>query len=291
MKTVPHWRGGPWNGRNLIGLPDIATRLQDDRDKAALAEYDRIDFVNIILVVNDNEAYIIFQPKKGALSIIRLEPTGTSKRLIWHESLKWVKFGSTPRDLCDEYARCGTNAICNEDALERCGCLPGFEPTYPQDWYLKCLETTRRRKKQLDECGKGDGEGFVRLEAVKLPDARNSTVYGNMNLKECERECLKSCDCTGYAVLDVNEGGQGCIAWYGELTDMRQYKDGQHFYLRVDAVELAANARKNSKYFLPTKSVLAFIVVPVVSEVIPLMLFIYYCWRRHSKRKGTSQNR
>ncbi|KAI9197837.1 hypothetical protein LWI28_005337 [Acer negundo] len=240
-KSVPHWRAGPWNGRNLIGLPDpdIATRLQDGRDKAAAADYDRIDLVNITLVDNDNEAYIIFQPKKGALfSIIRLEPTGTSKRLIWHESLKWVKFGSSPRVFCDEYARCGTNAICNEDTLERCGCLPGFEPMYPQDWYLKCLETRRRRKKQLDECGKGDREGFVRLEAVKLPDARNSTVYGNMNLKECERECLKSCDCTGYAILDVNEGGQGCIAWYGELTDMRQYRDGHHFYLRVDAVEL-----------------------------------------------------
>ncbi|KAK4858036.1 hypothetical protein QYF36_010000 [Acer negundo] len=129
----------------------------------------------------------------------------------------------------------GTNAICNEDMLVRCGCLPGFEPSYPQDWYLKCLET---RKKKPDECGKGDGEGFVRLESVKLPDAWNSTIYGNMNLKECERECLKSCDCTGYAILDVNEGGQGCIAWYGELTDMRYYIDGQHFYLRVDAVEL-----------------------------------------------------
>ncbi|KAK3188214.1 hypothetical protein Dsin_027775 [Dipteronia sinensis] len=134
-------------------------------------------------------------------------------------------------------------------ALARCGCLPGFEPTYPQGWYLKCLETTRRRKKQLDECGKGDGEGFVRLEAVKLPDARNSTVYGNMNLKECERECLKSCDCTGYAILDVNEGGQGCIAWYGELTDMREYKDGHHFYLRVDAVELGKKKQQRRQMF------------------------------------------
>ncbi|KAK2644317.1 hypothetical protein Ddye_019512 [Dipteronia dyeriana] len=197
------------------------------------------------------------------------------------DQIELVNLTFVPRDFCDEYARCGANAICNEDTLVPCGCLLGFEPSYPLDWYLKCLET--RKKKKTDECGKGDGEGFVRLEAVKLPDARNFTIYGNMNLKECEREWLKSCNCTGYAILDVHEGGQGCIAWYGELTDMRYYKDGQHFYLRVDAVELAANARKNSKHFLSTKTVLAFIVVP---EVIPLIACIYYCWRRHAKRKG-----
>ncbi|KAK1556230.1 hypothetical protein Q3G72_000955 [Acer saccharum] len=274
-KSVPYLRAGPWNGHNLNGLPDLATHKAD-----------QIELINLTSVNNDDETYIIFQPRKGnLLSIIRLESiTGTWKRRVWHESQKWVIFGQVPRDFCDEYARCGANAICNGDTLVPCGCLPGFEPSYSLDWNLKCLET--RKKKKTDECGKGDGEGFVRLEAVKLPDAQNSTIYGNMILKECERECLKSCNCTGYAILDVNEGGQGCIAWSGELTDMRYYKDGQHFYLRVDAVELAANARKNSKNFLPTKSVLAFIVVPVASEVIPLIACIYYCWRRHAKRKG-----
>ncbi|TXG47216.1 hypothetical protein EZV62_026510 [Acer yangbiense] len=51
----------------------------------------------------------------------------------------------------------------------------------------------------------------MRLEAVKLPDARNSNLYSNRNLKECERECLKSCNCTGYAILDVTGSEQGCI--------------------------------------------------------------------------------
>ncbi|KAK1584164.1 hypothetical protein Q3G72_030431 [Acer saccharum] len=134
--------------------------------------------------------------------------------------------------MCDEYMRCGANAICNEYMLAQCACLPGFERLYPQDWYLKCQETRK------EACGKGDGEGFVRLEGVKFPDARNSTVYSNMSLEECERECLKSCKCTGYANVYVDELGRDCIAWYGELRDMRHYKSGQDFYLRVDAVEL-----------------------------------------------------
>lgn len=59
-----------------------------------------------------------------------------------------------------------------------------------------------------------------------------------MSLQECEIKCLKSCNCTGYASADVSGSGTGCFAWYGELTDIRHYEDGQDFYLRVDAVEL-----------------------------------------------------
>ncbi|KAK1578765.1 hypothetical protein Q3G72_032995 [Acer saccharum] len=180
--------------------------------------------------------------------------------------------------MCDEYMRCGANAICNEDTLAHCACLPGFDRLYPQDWYLKCLETRK------EACGKGDGEGFVRLKGVKFPDARNSTLYSNTSLEECERECLKSCNCTGYANVYVDEMGRDCIAWYGELRDMRYYKSGQDFYLRVDAVELAADAHKNAKVdVMATKSTLVFIIVPLVETILAALCF-YYLWRRNAKR-------
>ncbi|KAK4849847.1 hypothetical protein QYF36_001371 [Acer negundo] len=127
--------------------------------------------------------------------------------------------------------QCGANAICNKDTLVHCACLPGFERLYPQDWYLQCQATSK------EACGKGDGEGFVRLKGVKFPDTRNSTLYSNMSLEECERECLKSCNCTGYANVYVDEMGRGCIAWYGELRDIRRFKSGQDFYLRVTTAE------------------------------------------------------
>ncbi|KAK4858796.1 hypothetical protein QYF36_022135 [Acer negundo] len=160
-----------------------------------------------------------------------------------------------------------------------------IERLYPQDWYLKCQETSK------EVCGKGDGEGFVRLEGVKFPDARTSTLYSNMSLEECERECLKSCNCTGYANVYVDEMGRGCIAWYGELRDMRRFKSGQDFYLRVNAVELAADAQKNAKvHVIATKSTLVFIIVPPVVETLLAALCFYYLWRRNAKRhKGQKQ--
>ncbi|KAJ4703328.1 G-type lectin S-receptor-like serine/threonine-protein kinase [Melia azedarach] len=165
--TVPYWRSGPWNGRNLN-------------------------------VNSDKEVYVVFSSKNStSFSMALLDSMGTHQRLFWHESKTRTKFWMAPQDLCDEYARCGANAMCAEDMTVHCTCLPGFEPLYPQDWNLECVE---RRK--VDGCGKGDGEGFVRLERVKLPDARMSKFYSNMSLKDCELECLRSCKCTGYANAD-----------------------------------------------------------------------------------------
>ncbi|KAK1582920.1 hypothetical protein Q3G72_019538 [Acer saccharum] len=248
---------------------------------------DQIDFVNVTFVSKDNEFYIKFAPKNvDVFSIVVLESMGFLNRLIWHDGQRWVKVQVTPDDMCDEYMRCGINAICNEDAFPLCACLPGFERLYPQDWYLKCQETRKAG------CGKGDGEGFVRLEGVKFPDARNSILYSNMSLEECEIECLKSCNCTGYANVYVDEMGRDCIAWHGELRDMRYFKSGQDFYLRVDAVELDADAQKNTKvHVLATKSTLVFIIVPLVVETLLAALCFYYFWRRNAKRnRGNSKD-
>ncbi|KAJ4703326.1 Receptor protein kinase [Melia azedarach] len=274
--TVPRWRAGPWNGRNLNGIPDVTIHL-----KGHETEYSsQMDLNNYTFENNDNEVYVMVPAKNNTLfSLSMIDSMGTYQRLIWHESKKWMKFWTAPQDLCDEYTRCGANALCNEDMAVHCTCLPGFEPLRPQDLNLKCVE-----KRKVDGCGKGNGEGFVRLEPVKLPDARMSQFYSNMSLKECELECSKSCNCTGFASVDIYEDGRGCMVWFGELKDMRLYKDGQNFYLRVDAVELAAYMQENSK-ILGNKR-LAIFVVPIVMEVPLLAACFYYTWRWHAKRKG-----
>ncbi|KAK1557574.1 hypothetical protein Q3G72_027377 [Acer saccharum] len=221
--------------------------------------------------------------KVDVFTIIVLESTGVVNRLFWHENQRWVKLQVILPDMCDEYMRCGANAICNDDTIAQCACLPGFDRLYPQDWYLKCQETRK------EACGKGDREGFVRLNGVKFPDARYSTLYSNMSLEECESECLKSCNCTGYANVYVDEMGRGCIAWYGELRDMRRFISGQDFYLGADAVELAADVQKNAKvHGLATKSTLVFLIVPIVETLLASLCF-YYMWRRNAKTKGQKQ--
>lgn len=147
---------------------------------------------------------------------------------------EWSRFWVAPKDECDKYMRCGPSTICNSYNVMECTCLPGYKPESPQDWYINCVE-----KNKEHTCGKGTGEGFIKLLGVKLPDARIARFYANLSLQECEMECLKSCNCSGYASADVNVRGLGCYVYYGELNDMRKYvEDGQDFYIRVDALEL-----------------------------------------------------
>lgn len=228
----PYWRGGPYNGRNMNGVPDVSTRIRGRKDQYT----NQIDLVNYTFADNENESYLAISSKNRNTTVwtmIVLEPMGTMKRLILDDSNKWAKLWMAPTDMCDEYDRCIANEICIDENVVHCACLPGFRPSYSQDLYLRCAET-----RKINGCGKGVGEGFIRIEAVKLPDARNSTFQGHMNLEECKRACLKSCNCTGYAILDVIGSAGRCLTWYSELRDMRHYQDGQDFYHRVDAVEL-----------------------------------------------------
>lgn len=85
-----------------------------------------------------------------------------------------------------------------------------------------------------------DGQmwGFYDITKTEAPDAKNAKLLSNLSLQECEMECLKSCSCTGFASAgEVSQ--RGCLAWYGELNDIKQYPEvGQDFYLHVDALQL-----------------------------------------------------
>jgi len=120
----------------------------------------------------------------------------------------------------------------------KCTCLPGFEPKFPRDWYERrdgsggCV-----RKKGTSICR--NGEGFVKVVSLKVPDISVAVVKGGLSLEACEEECLRNCSCTSYAVADVSNGGSGCLAWYGDLMDIQKLSDqGQDLFVRVDAVEL-----------------------------------------------------
>lgn len=92
------------------------------------------------------------------------------------------------------------------------------------------------RKRSLD-CD-GNGDGFLRLENVKVPDTTKSRVEPGLSLEACKEECLKNCSCTAYASFNLSGDG-GCLMWDGYLVDLRVKSDGGHdIYIRVAASEL-----------------------------------------------------
>ncbi|KAI3685679.1 hypothetical protein L6452_34935 [Arctium lappa] len=119
-----------------------------------------------------------------------------------------------------------------------CSCLEGFEPRLPEEWNAADWSSGCQRKQPL-QCGREDG--FWKVSGIKFPDTRYSRYNVSMTLEECEMTCTRDCSCTAYAQLDIRNGGSGCLLWFHELKDIREYDQKQELYIRMAASELAGN--------------------------------------------------
>ena len=80
----------------------------------------------------------------------------------------------------------------------------------------------------------------MKIERVKLLDLLDFWLNKNMSLEECKEMCLNNCSYTVYANLDIRRGRSGCLMWFGDLIDVREFHvDGsdQDMYIRMSASE------------------------------------------------------
>ncbi|PNY08866.1 serine/threonine protein kinase, partial [Trifolium pratense] len=276
---LPWWRGGHWNGELLVGIPNMK------RDMATF---------NVSLVEDDNHVALTYNMfDKSVITRIVVQQSGFFQTFTWdNQKTQWNRYWSEPTDQCDNYGTCGSNSNCDPFNFEnfKCTCLLGFEPKFPHDWYESrdgsggCV-----RNNNASVCR--NGEGFVKVVSLKVPDTTVAVAKGGLSLEECEKECLRNCSCTAYAVADVRNGGSGCLAWYGDLMDIQKLTDqGQDLFLRVDAVELAkANSNKSSKGVLGRKRLAAVLVVSIVA-IIVLLSCVYCMWKKKRKDEMLQQS-
>ncbi|KAK9092215.1 hypothetical protein Syun_027126 [Stephania yunnanensis] len=232
------WRTGLWNRRGRSGIPKMLE--SEVLNNTFLNHPDEVSFTYSI-------------HNTSIVSRFVLDYSGTLERSAWLESARqWIRVWIAPGDRCDYYRQCGVFGICNPNNAWICSCLPGFAPKSPWDWYLIDGSLGCVRKREF-LCGEGDG--FLKLEKVKLPYASNARLDMSLGIKECEMECRNNCSCTGYASAYVN--GSGCLVWFGDLIDIREFTDGaQKFFLRVDAIELENSMRSPEGSFNWKKLVL-----------------------------------
>ncbi|XP_057473997.1 G-type lectin S-receptor-like serine/threonine-protein kinase At4g27290, partial [Actinidia eriantha] len=133
----------------------------------------------------------------------------------WAGLNTWNLMYTAPSDLCDNYEHCGPNGICINNGATVCECSKGFTPKFPQEWEASNWSNGCVRSVPLD-CK--DGEGFVKVAQVKLPDLLEFRQNTSMSLKECEHVCLKTCSCIAYASSNISDGS-GCSMWFGDLID------------------------------------------------------------------------
>ncbi|GMN25187.1 hypothetical protein TIFTF001_047707, partial [Ficus carica] len=123
-------------------------------------------------------------------------------------------------------------------------------------------------------CRKSDGDEFVKLGGLKLPETTNSWVNTSMSLNECRAKCLSNCSCTAYTNFDIRGQGSGCIIWFGDLFDIRQLSsDGQDLFIIMPA----------SKPRNGDGKVVAVIAVATVGVISGMVLVYCLCTRTSSK--------
>ncbi|KAF2305036.1 hypothetical protein GH714_001240 [Hevea brasiliensis] len=233
-----YWRSVPWPWKTIANVYNYS-------------------FLN-----TEDEIYFRYSYSDPSV-IIRMyvDEAGFVKWLIWHEmEAQWMDFWSAPKYRCDWYGVCGANSKCEPNNVNtfECACLPGYEPKFPRDWHLRdgsggCV---RKRLQSSSVCG--HGEGFLKVEHVKVPDT-TAAIWVDMSMShlDCEQECKMNCSCSAYASIPIAEKGTGCLAWYGDLMDIINLSDnsGYDLYVRVDALELAKDGTK-SNGFLQMKGIL-----------------------------------
>nr|GMC53532.1 G-type lectin S-receptor-like serine/threonine-protein kinase At4g27290 [Ipomoea batatas] len=264
-------RYGPWNGHIITGSP-----------------YNKNNSIfTIEIFMDETEIYYKYELKDHSVPTRSvLTPFGANQRLIWIErSQSWSVFLTGQTDNCGHYALCGAFGKCNINNSPPCDCLKGFIPKYPKEWDAADWSNGCTRRTQLD-CG--DGDRFLKYTGIKLPDTRQSWFNGSISLEECKRLCLKSCNCSAYSNLDVRNGGSGCLLWFGDLKDIREFNEiDQYLYVRVAAsdYDIYQNGQKKvKKHNRQKKHEVMEIVIPTISGILILSFLVWLAL--HRKKRG-----
>ncbi|EEF43988.1 S-locus-specific glycoprotein S6 precursor, putative [Ricinus communis] len=253
------YRSGPWNGLRFSGVPEMKP----------------LDYISFDFVTNQSEVFYSFHiSSNSTYSRLTVTSSGELQRYTWiPERQDWNSFWYAPKDQCDDYKECGPYGICDSNASPVCKCMRGFEPKNLQAWNLRDGSGGCVRKTDL-QCM---NDKFLHLKNIKLPESSTSFVDRIISLKICEELCLRNCSCTAYANSDISNGGTGCVLWFGELLDMRQYTEGggQDLYVRLAASDIGDG-----------KNVAALIIgISVGIGTLLLGLAACFIWKRRSVRK------
>ncbi|KAK6142573.1 hypothetical protein DH2020_022921 [Rehmannia glutinosa] len=251
---VKIYRSGTWNGvyinvptfYNLVYKPGLVF----DKDNKLISFYDSYN--------------------NSILTRLTIDQSGLLHRYTMNERKDgWNLVYTIPKDPCDDYGKCGPNGICRVDKVPICECLEGFTPKDKPDWDFQDWSGGCTRITPLS-CQNGDG--FLEVTGVKYPAMLGFWLNTSMSFSECRDECLRKCNCTAYAQPYINNGGSGCLMWFGDLIDTRVLPGAdmnQNIYIRLPVSELESPSDpKNKKKNKPAKVVLISVASGILMSVV-----------------------
>ncbi|XP_057451257.1 G-type lectin S-receptor-like serine/threonine-protein kinase At4g27290 isoform X1 [Lotus japonicus] len=257
-------RFGPWNGEYPSGAPEVryttssSTRLLGNRYE---------------FVVNKDEMFYRYtQNKSSVISIIVLKQS-TLFPYVWIEQEQiWKTYRSFPRDYCDTYGLCGAYGNCVISRGDMCQCFKGFSPKSLAitDWSEGCV-----RDEPLSCYNGTQKDGFIKFGGLRVPDTTHALLNESISLEECRDKCLNNCSCMAYTNSNISGGGSGCVMWFGDLIDIRQFDNGgQDLYIRMPASMLGTDHGSERRIIIHIT------IASICGLLVPCL---YFVWRFRRK--------
>ncbi|MCL7047830.1 hypothetical protein MKW94_002407, partial [Papaver nudicaule] len=259
--TKRHWRSGPWNNKNFIGIPSMPSA------------YSNGFFIG--KADPEDDVYLSFEFTDNSVRRFALSHLGETFGEVLTEN-KWKRFWSTHKyEECDVYGKCGPFGSCNILESTICSCLRGYTPRSQDEWSKGnwsggCLKKSKL-KCERNETGNGKEDGFVTMNNMKVPDFAN-WLGSSLDVERCEQACLNNCSCLAY----WHDSGVGCLTWGGNLVDISKFSEGGvDLNIRVAYSEL--DRKKNTTEIIIATVLIGAFVIGVCT---------YLCWRWMTTRKG-----
>ncbi|CAL5405731.1 unnamed protein product [Camellia sinensis] len=275
--SVEWYRSGPWNGLRFSGNPSLK--------KNSIYKFN--------FVFNKQEVYYSYELLNSSIvSRFSINENGFVQRWTWVDGKGWVLYLSGPTDTCDTYALCGKYGSCNVGNSPVCGCLDKFVPSRPKEWAMGVSTNGCIRRTPLD-CEKGDG--FLKYSGIKLPDTQYSWFNESMTLKECQTACLHNCTCMAYTTLNISVEGSGCLLWFGDLIDIKEYtENGQDIYIRMASSESGLAISNGGSKEKKGETIGISLAISMVTLSL-IFCLLFYVWRKKQqqqqlKREGRTRD-
>ncbi|KAL2523620.1 G-type lectin S-receptor-like serine/threonine-protein kinase [Abeliophyllum distichum] len=261
------YRSGPWNGIRFsgIGLP-----------LKTIFKYNH--------VFNNESLYYMNEASDNSIiTRLTVNQSGLLQRFVLNKGdFSWTTMYSSQYDQCEEYGVCGANGICKISKRPICECLDGFVPKSRREWDVHHWSNGCVRRIPLD-CHQG--EQFLKVARVKLPDLLEIYLNKSMSVHECQPACFKNCYCIAYAYSDIRGNGSGCLMWFGNLIDIREFSQEnsqQDIYVRMPASEIYHKKKTRHK--------LIFVVSSLLFGILFFGFLIWCLIQRRKRKRGSETN-
>ncbi|KAL5793951.1 hypothetical protein ACOSP7_002545 [Xanthoceras sorbifolium] len=172
---------------------------------------------------------------------------GQARYFQWNSIKVWSLIWAEPRDRCSLYNACGNFGSCNSNNKLMCKCLPGFEPSLPQNWNRGDFSGGCTRKSKI--CGKNaESDTFLSLNMMNVgnPDSQ----FNAKNEAECKLECLNNCQCQAYSYQKAQitqsgvTGASACWIWSEDINNLQEeYQGGGSLFVRVAGSDIESIPR------------------------------------------------